>query len=189
MLYRVVILENRNIIKEGLYRILHQIGSDIEILDYNDIQSLTDQNIGDIDIILIDYALLFSEPKVIRHLKRHHPNTHFIGITNYICERMTSDLIDDMIYLNDNSERIESMFKNLIQSSKQYVDLSEREEEILKLLATGSNTKSIAESLYISPHTVATHKKNILKKTHKNSVIELVSYAYECGILSPKHNI
>ncbi|PID68822.1 MAG: hypothetical protein CR968_00865 [Flavobacteriia bacterium] len=184
MPYRVVIIESRNIIKEGLIRILKKINSDIEVIDFDKPQALVKESFEEVDVVFIDYALLFSETKVVKRLKKMYPKTHFIGITNYICERMSLDFIEDMVYLNDNAESIKAILQNLIEeSSLTPVELSDREREILRLLAMGKNTKSIANHLYISPHTVTTHKRNILKKTKKNNVVELVSFAYEKGIL------
>lgn len=63
------------------------------------------------------------------------------------------------------------------------IDLTDRELEILKLLAYSKTSSEISEQLFISTQTVATHRKNILKKTKAKSIIELVSIAVEKGWL------
>ncbi len=50
--------------------------------------------------------------------------------------------------------------------------LSTREKEILQLLVEGLSYKAIAERLFISPHTVRTHLKNIYEKLHVHSKSE-----------------
>lgn len=55
--------------------------------------------------------------------------------------------------------------------------LSERETEILRQLCDGHNYKVIAESLFVSGHTVRTHIKNIYQKLHVNSRAEAVRRA------------
>lgn len=52
--------------------------------------------------------------------------------------------------------------------------LSQREKEILKLIIEGKTSIEIAELLFISKHTVNSHRKNILKKTDCKSVSELI---------------
>lgn len=62
--------------------------------------------------------------------------------------------------------------------------LSSREVEVLKLIAIGLSTAKIAEKLFISVHTVNSHRKNILKKLHLTSPTQLVAYAHEVGLTS-----
>ena len=61
--------------------------------------------------------------------------------------------------------------------------LSEREVEITQQIADGLTSKKIAEKLFISPHTVQTHRKNIMRKLKVNSVSELVVYAMKAGLV------
>ena len=60
--------------------------------------------------------------------------------------------------------------------------LSEREREILKHLAHGENTKTIAGLLQISPKTVETHRQHIMRKLRVNSVAVLTRYAIRHGL-------
>ncbi len=55
--------------------------------------------------------------------------------------------------------------------------LTERETEILRLLSQGMNYRSAAEALFLSPHTVKTHIKNIYQKLHVNSRAEAIRKA------------
>ncbi len=64
------------------------------------------------------------------------------------------------------------------QSSK----LSEREKNIIQLIADGLMEDKIAETLFISKHTVHTHKKNIFKKLGLHTNADLVKFAYENGL-------
>ena len=60
---------------------------------------------------------------------------------------------------------------------------STREKEIILLLANGRKTDDIAEELFISPNTVSTHRKNMLKKYAVKNTAELVSFSKKQGIL------
>lgn len=62
--------------------------------------------------------------------------------------------------------------------------LSQREREVLQLLAEGSSAKDIAGRLHISVKTVETHRRNLLGKLELESVADLVRYAIREGITS-----
>ena len=64
-----------------------------------------------------------------------------------------------------------------------YELLSPREREILQLLAEGKTNKEVATTLFISPHTVDTHRGNILEKLGLHSAAELILYAVRKGII------
>ncbi len=57
--------------------------------------------------------------------------------------------------------------------------LSERELEILKMIASENSNQRIADTLFISERTVETHRKNIFRKTGAKTVVGLVKYAIE----------
>ncbi|NQX43251.1 helix-turn-helix transcriptional regulator [Pedobacter steynii] len=58
--------------------------------------------------------------------------------------------------------------------TKSYDLFTRREREILKLIVEGKNSKTIAEELYISLHTVNSHRKNILNKAGVKTPLDLV---------------
>lgn len=64
-----------------------------------------------------------------------------------------------------------------------YSALTEREREILKLVAEGHTNNQIAERLFISPKTVDTHRTHIMDKLNLHSRAELVKYAIRRGLL------
>jgi two-component system, NarL family, response regulator NreC len=61
--------------------------------------------------------------------------------------------------------------------------LSEREREVLRLLALGHTNQEIARQLYISVRTAETHRAHIMQKLHLASRADLVRYALEQGLL------
>ena len=65
--------------------------------------------------------------------------------------------------------------------------LSERECEVIGLIAVGRSYTRIAEALHLSAHTVVTHRKNIMQKLGVNSTAALVLYAVKNGLTSPNH--
>lgn len=61
--------------------------------------------------------------------------------------------------------------------------LSMREIEIVRLICTGKTSREIADELFLSTHTIFTHRKNIFKKLNIKSSSELVLYAVKIGIV------
>ena len=62
-------------------------------------------------------------------------------------------------------------------------DLTEREQEVLRLLAEGFTNDEIADQLVISKHTVARHRENLMGKLNMHSRGELVKYAIRKGLI------
>ena len=69
------------------------------------------------------------------------------------------------------------------QVEDSYDLLTPREREILQLLAEGRTNKEVATVLGLSPHTVETHRGNILEKLNLHGVPELILYAVRKGII------
>jgi len=65
------------------------------------------------------------------------------------------------------------------------VSLSQRELEIIQLIAEGKTNITIAEDLFISTHTVNTHRKNIMGKLGVNNTAAIVMYAVKYRLVSP----
>lgn len=61
--------------------------------------------------------------------------------------------------------------------------LSPREYEVLTFIAKGLTTTQIAETLFLSVHTINSHRKNILRKLNMKSPTELVAYAIKSGLV------
>jgi DNA-binding NarL/FixJ family response regulator len=62
------------------------------------------------------------------------------------------------------------------QARKPPTNLTEREDEILRLIARGARDREIAEQLFISESTVKKHVQNVLRKLHARNRVEAVSY-------------
>ena len=63
--------------------------------------------------------------------------------------------------------------------------LTERETEVLRMVADGATNREIAAELVISEHTAAFHIKNILKKLHTTNRTQAVAYAIRTGLVTP----
>jgi DNA-binding CsgD family transcriptional regulator len=87
---------------------------------------------------------------------------------------------DEVILYSDNAQRIAQKLEGLLHQWKpknKNNQLTEREVDILKLIARGDGNKQIADKLFISVHTVITHRKNITGKLGVKTIAGLTLYA------------
>jgi DNA-binding NarL/FixJ family response regulator len=62
-------------------------------------------------------------------------------------------------------------------------DFSTREMEIIKMIESGMSSKQIADKLFISVHTVNTHRRNILQRSGKDNISNLIYELNEQGLI------
>ncbi len=70
-----------------------------------------------------------------------------------------------------------------VQEEDSYDTLTEREKEVLQLVAEGFQNRNIAQELHLSTKTVETHKTHLLDKLNAQSVADLVKYAIRKGVI------
>lgn len=109
-------------------------------------------------------------------------------------ENAVEDLLDAIdtvmrgeVYLSPNfSPKVLEAYRKLSKSGRKKVDdfsrLTNREREILQLIAEGHTSKEIAVMLFISVKTVENHRANIMKKLDIHETAGLVRYAIKIGL-------
>ncbi|MBK7387817.1 MAG: response regulator transcription factor [Bacteroidetes bacterium] len=157
-----------------------------------------------LDVVLMDIHLPgMSGIDCIGVLKPLCPNTQFVmftsyedtesvfkalksGATGYLTKTtQPSKLLDALLDVHKGGSPMSSHIARKIVSSFQIVTekpelqkLSQRENEILGLLAKGLRYKEIADQLFLSTETVRTHIRNIYEKLQVNSRTEAINKAY-----------
>jgi DNA-binding CsgD family transcriptional regulator len=93
---------------------------------------------------------------------------------------------------NDSDAVIQSKFQTFFASiensepqDNSHNTISDREKEVLHLVALGKTNKEISEELFISSHTVVTHRKNITSKLGIKTIAGITVYALLNGIIDP----
>lgn len=188
----ILIAEPSYIVSEGLTNILSRRGTyQFNILkadELSDIEQIRQQN--NIDVVLINPLLIQNQIKTFNNLKRDLGNTQWIGVIYSLFDHQLTSMFDSTITINDSPGHIINSIQKLLESNpqtektQQAETLSEREIEVLKLLVSGNSNKEIADKLFISTHTVITHRKNISQKTGIKSVSGLTIYAVVNNIIS-----
>ena len=166
------------------------------------------------DLLLMDLSMpRMSGMDAIREIKKRYPETKIIALTvhkteeyllttlkagadGYVLKDATHDelimaiknVIGGKSYLSPGvSEKvIEGYLKGHVsaRSLGSWESLSQREREVLKLIAEGFKNKEIAEDLCISLKTVEKHRANLMKKLDLHNAAALTVYAVEKGLVS-----
>lgn len=106
-----------------------------------------------------------SKPEIVNAI-------HSIAMNNrFYCNRIL-----DIVMGQQEEEKVEEV-------DCEPTDLSPREYEVLQLITKGYKTADIASKLYVSVHTINSHRKNILRKLKLKSPAELIVYAMESGLV------
>ncbi|OXG02297.1 LuxR family two component transcriptional regulator [Flavobacterium araucananum] len=95
----------------------------------------------------------------------------------YFCDAVREKIFNSFIHKNPKLNQSLYDLENPI--------LSSREIEIIILISLEYSTKEISEELFISAHTVETHRKNIMKKLQIKNTIGLVKYAMKNNLIKP----
>ncbi|WP_143706001.1 response regulator transcription factor [Emticicia sp. TH156] len=110
------------------------------------------------------------------------------GISGFILKTIgRNELIDainevskgNVYFSREVSNEILRSLANRNDPEEEIYRLSDREIEILKLIAREFSNADIAKQLYISERTVETHRKNIYRKTNTKTIVGLIKYAVE----------
>ena len=166
------------------------------------------------DLLLMDLSMpRMSGMDAIREIKRRYPNTRIIALTvhkteeyllttlqagadGYVLKDATHDelviamrtVMAGKSYLSpDVSEKVIEGYlvgKESSRSLSAWETLSQREREVLKLIAEGYKNKEIAEDLCISLKTVEKHRANLMKKLDLHNAAALTVYAVGKGLVS-----
>ena len=126
---------------------------------------------------------------VVQEIREAGLNPQFIFVTaynQYAIKAIRSAAFDFLLKPVDIDELNEALVRFFEQKNnnnsngllKQFIKehaLTDREVEVLKLLQHNKSSKEIADLLFVSKHTVDTHRRNILEKTGMSSTLELVA--------------
>jgi DNA-binding CsgD family transcriptional regulator len=187
----IIILEPSLIIAEGLVYLINKQSKSFEFSIINSLEKIdliTTRK--KTELIIINPSYIQNNTKSFNNIKNEHHQIKWIGLIYAYFEQELLDKLDDLITISDTIEVIYGKInKQLNQENHSNQTnspeiLSEREIDVLKLLAVGLTNKEIADKLSISIHTVISHRKNISQKTGIKSVSGLTIYAVLQKIIS-----
>lgn len=199
---RVLIADDHEIVRDGLKRILAatpDLQTAAEAASGDEALALV--KAGDYDLVMVDMSMPgLSGIDLIKRLRLERPKLRILvlsmhGEQQYAARALKAGAAG---YLNKDSaaemlvgalRKIaaggvhipEATAATLLRSSGKppHEALSDREFEVLRLLAAGLGPTEIGDKLHLSVKTVSTHKAHILEKLHAGSIAELVRYALD----------
>lgn len=207
---RIILADDHNILRDGLRNVIEKI-SNLKVIaeahDGREAVKLCKKLIPDVVVMDVSMPGLngIEATKQIVKLDKDikiialsmHSNKQFIigmlkaGAYGYILKDSDSDeLITAIKTVARNqkyvSQKISGIIINEFMTSipEEDSNLTQREKEIVQLLAEGKSSKNIAKILFLSSKTVDTHRKNIMDKLEIRTIPELTKYAIQSGLTS-----
>jgi len=194
---KIYIADDHAIVVEGLTEILRsQINLKIIGTAANGEEVIQLMNNRPADVVIVDINM----PKMngiqcTEWIKKNHPKTKVIILTmfpekSYIDQLILAGADGCLLKSRGSKDLLEAIER--VTSSKSYFDrirdfvepdnhpvynLSEREVEVTRLIVNGLTSIEIADKLFLSEHTVKTHRKNIFRKLGINSISQLSAFA------------
>lgn len=164
------------------------------------------------DVILMDINMPDMDGiEATKEVKKLYPNIKIIMLTMYSSRDYIEKLLrvgaDGYILKNTGKEELQKAIETVHQGESYFsaevterimeglqkkksternsftVELTEREIDVLKLIVQELTTSEIAEKLFISTHTVETHRKNLISKLNVRNIAGLVKYAMQNGLV------
>lgn len=176
---KVYIIHGSAIVQDGLAHILRKNFKCAVICHYN-LESLKNS-----DYSLSSEAILFTEEGIANsdeymQFIDNSPYIQSFNIVNSIEDKKQSDTQFSICLYNTPDEiyeQVKNSFKQQDIIEEVTEGLSNREIDVLKLVALGFANKEIADKLFVSIHTVMSHRKNITEKLGIKSISGLTVYA------------
>lgn len=212
---RITIADSHFLSRKGLAVLLNENADFIlvgEALSTSDI--INQAKFFKPDLIIIDYSSANFSLEGLQQIVKKYPKTKIlaitdvqsngviskalkIGVTSHLLKDCDHDEIVEAIYKTAKGEQfmcgkivtgiLEEKPENAFEYTCEGLNISEREMEIIKLIAEGFSNKEVADKLFLSTHTVTTHRKNIMNKLGVNNTAGLVLFAVRENLVSPNH--
>jgi DNA-binding NarL/FixJ family response regulator len=166
------------------------------------------------DVVLMDLAMpVMGGLEATRRLRKEYPALKVLALTQYddseyvipIIEAGASGFVTKMSAFSELAAAIEAAYKGesylsstaataLVEEYQQkipsegeqdpYQQLTDREREVLKLIAEGHTSREIADILVVSPKTVEWYKSSLMKKLNIHTRTDLIKYAIRKRIIT-----
>ncbi len=204
----VLLTDDHRIIIDGLKSLLkNQEEINVAAEASNGREAIRILGLISIDVLLMDIDMpVMNGIDALKEIRKSHPNVKVIILSMHNEAGMIKSLIElgangYLLKSCSQTELIDSIKKVAVGQSYFSSDvtlallkpsanqgerneiLTDRETEILKLIAAGFSNKEIGDQLFISHRTVDTHRTNLMKKLDVSNIAGLISYAIRNGIV------
>lgn len=180
----IIIVETSQVLFEGLLQALSRSGISCHVRHALSMAEAGKQVcLSPQSIIILNPAMIQYQLKEFHSSKKNWNQVRWIALVYQAYEQQLLSLFDEVIHISDSFAVIASVISRMVRAKplkepkNQDGVLSDRETEVLQLLARGLSNKEIADRLNISINTAITHRKNICQKTGIKTVSGLTIYA------------
>lgn len=190
---KVVLIESSFLIISGIEKMLAELPGILlaEVFDGDEKKLEEKIMLQKPDVVIMNPVKVEKKLRSLSRILEHSSDIIVVGL----CEKDTPANIGSHFRykLNIESEKHELMqnFRSIVkpllkndENNKDDLALTEREKNILRLIAFGFSSMEIADNLFLSIHTINTHRKNILKKLGIKTVSGLMVYALMNNLVS-----
>ena len=207
---RILVTDDHPVVRQGIMRIIEDT-PDMKVTGeaengYELLKKIKEQ---DYDLILMDISMPGSDGlEVIRELKKIKPNLPILiltihpekyyglrmlqaGASGYLTKQNAPfELIEAIRKVSQGGMYISNSLAQLLVASKKdgegkpgHEKLSDREYQVMNMIAAGKKVKTIADELCISVKTIHVHRRHILEKLNMASNADIIHYAIQNGLL------
>jgi two-component system nitrate/nitrite response regulator NarL len=207
---KIYIVDDHQMLIDGLKALLADEKT-MSLVGENTSAKLALKEIGEYrpDIVLTDINMPEMDGiELTREIKKQQPEIKVIALSMYGERETISDMLKAGVsaYILKNTGKQEllkaidkvasggtffsdevsaEMMRVYPEQAAKEIALSQREIEVIELIAKEYTNARIAEALFISERTVETHRKNIFRKTETKSVLGLLKYCVDKRIIKP----
>lgn len=210
---KIMVADDHQIIIDGLKLLLSQKeGVEVVAEAHNGEEVVrTVKNLDELDLVILDINMPKKDGiTVAKELKTEFPEVKILIMSTYDQPEFIKNLIAAGVdgYLLKNSGQaelfraidvlmqgepyyskeitktvIKSFQKSKVFDSPLDIEVSEREKDVIRLIAEGLNTAEIADKLCVSTHTIDSHRKNILGKLEVKNSAGVIRFGIQTGII------
>ena len=136
------------------------------------------------DIVIVNPELLGEKLNLFVKSFDNQTETVLIGLCSENIKANVRSRFRNMLEIGSEKHELMQQFKQIVrpllkneEENKDDLSLSDREKNILRMVALGLSSMEIADKLFLSIHTINTHRKNILRKLGIKTVSGLMVYS------------
>lgn len=212
MSYNIIIADDHKMFIDGLMSILKDAPefsvtttakNGAQVIKYLDINGVDDLHLLITDLTMPEMDGI----ELNRIVKENYPKLKTLVVSMHIDGGMIDKLIRNNVdgYVPKNAEKEELLeaIRTIVKGEKYFsteikraytdamfeqkrqeeVSLTDREKEVLKLIAEENTTQEIADTLFLSKHTIESYRKNLISKLQVKNLAGLTKHAIKMGLL------
>ena len=210
---KILVVDDHQIVLDGICAILSNLQNTSVVATANNGQKAVDYvSNSEVDVVIMDIDMpVMNGLEATEILKNKKPHVKILTLSMHdersIIQKAIDAGADGYILKNSSQQELQKGIETVMNGSKYFSsdvtmslinqseylkstsasselkELTEREIEVLGLIAEGLSNKEVAEKLFISHRTVDTHRTNLMKKLEVHNVAGLIKIAIKNGLV------